>query len=151
MHNAAILLPQEDLPPCSSIKGASVDFVSQIGAYGSAGFKVNVFGLPTRLHGELNLFSYNTPASGQTYWSRGIEATFQIGRARVGVSWEQRSYDGGFSFQSEPSNFIVGDLNGSSEGMDFEATIPHFGAGFTAGISDIDALIPPGDTPQCRP
>ena len=141
----------KNLPPCSSMRGASIDFTSQIGAYGSAGARFSLLGLRIALDGELNLFSYNTPLSGSPYWSRGVEAALQIGAARAGISWEQRSYDGGMSFWSEPTNFVLGDLKGSSEGMDFDLTIPQVGAGFRAGISNVDALLPPGDTPLCRP
>lgn len=144
------MLPQGDLPPCSSIKGASVDFVSQIGVFGAVGMRLTLFGLPARGHAEVNLFSYNTPASGQPYWSRGVEGSIQIGRLRAGVAWEQRSFNGGFSFHSEPPNFIVGDLRGSSAGADYEASIG-VGSGFTASVDNAGALLPAADTPLCRP
>ncbi len=145
------VLAQGKLPPCSSIKGASVDFTSQLGAYGSAGFHFKLLGLKIGLEGGLNLFSYNTPVSGNTYWSHGADLTLQIGKVRIGGSWEQRSYDGGLSFDSQPTNFALGDLKGSSEGADFEVSPPQVGAGFKAGINNAGALLPVADTPICSP
>ena len=145
------VLAQGNLPPCFSIKGASIDFTAQAGAYGSAGFHFKLFGLKVGAEGGLNLFSYNTPLSGSTYWSHGADLTLQIGRVRIGGSWEQRSYDGGLSFESQPTNFALGDLKGSSEGADFEVSPPQAGAGFKAGINNAGALLPAADTPICRP
>jgi hypothetical protein len=137
-------------PPCLSIEGASVDFTSQIGAYGSAGIRFKLIGLKIGVEGGLDLFSYNTPLDGDTYWSHGAALTLQIGKVRIGGSWEQRSYNGGLSFQSQPTNFALGDLNGSNEGADFEVSPPQIGAGFKAGVHNVGALLPVADAPICR-
>ena len=123
----------------------------QLGAYGSAGFHFKLFGLKIGLEGALNLFSYNTPLDGNAYWSHGADLTLQIGKVRVGDSREQRSYDGGLSFESQPTNFAVGDLTGSSEGADFEVSPPQVGAGFKADVNNVGALLPVADTPICHP
>ena len=102
------------------------------------------------LEGGLNLFSYSTPLSGRNCWSHGADLTLQIGRVRIGGSWEQRSYDGGLSFENQPINFALGYLKGSSEGTDFEVSPPQIGAGFKVGVNNVGALLPVADTPICH-
>lgn len=138
------------LPPCSSITAASVDFTSQIGVQGSGGFHFNLFGLKVGLDLGINLLSYNTPLSGSPYLSHGLDAEMTIGSARFGGSWEQTSYNGGLNYESEPSNFLLYDFSGSSQGLDYQITPPQLFAGFKAGISNVAALLPSGDTPQCH-
>jgi hypothetical protein len=140
----------QNLPPCSSITGPSITFTSQIGVQASGGLQFNLFGLKVGVDLGVNLVSYNTPLHGSTYLSHGFDATITVGSARFGGSWEQQSNDGGLSFQSQPTNFLLYDFSGSSEGVNYEVTPPQLFAGFKAGISNVGALLPSGDTPQCR-
>jgi hypothetical protein len=98
----------------------------------------------------IDLISYNTPLNGSTYISHGLDATITIGPLRVGGSWEQRSYNGGLNYESEPNNFLLYDFSASSNGLDWEVTPPQVFAGFNAGVSNVAALLPSGDTPQCH-
>ena len=137
-------------PNCNDLKGASGNFTAHVGVYSQVKTTFSLFGIPIHVGGQLNLLSYNVPLNGDRYWNRGLEASFQVGNLRGGISLEQRSYDGGFSYQSQPTNFIVGDFKGSTQGVDFEISPPQAVAGFTVEVDDALALLPAADTPQCR-
>lgn len=134
---------------CEGVDGPSLTLTSHIGAYAMAAAAFPILGAKTRFEGEINLFSYNTPTMGNPYWARGAEASVQIGRVRVGFSWEQQSHDGGFSFHSLPTNFMLGDLRGSSDGLQFAVSPPQAGAGFSVAVDNLLGLLPVSDTPQC--
>ncbi|MGH8413179.1 MAG: RHS repeat domain-containing protein [Gammaproteobacteria bacterium] len=105
-------------------------FTSHIGVYGEVSVKVG----PLTINLGVNLASYNTPLCGHTYWSHGISLMGQISSWELGLSWEQRSYNGGLSFQSQPNNFIFGNLHASANGVNFEVSPPQAFAGFTTGV-----------------
>ena len=59
---------------------------SQIGLQGSGGFHFNLFGLKIGVDLGVSFVSYNTPLSGDTYLSHGVDATVTVGSARFGGS-----------------------------------------------------------------
>jgi hypothetical protein len=99
---------------------------------------------------DLNLGSYNTPSSGSPYLSHGISVALNIGPVKVGGSWEQTSNNGGLSFESSPSNFIVGSLQASSEGLSLAFKPPQAFSGFQTQLDNPLSLLPTSDTP-CTP
>jgi hypothetical protein len=99
---------------------------------------------------DLNLGSYNTPSNGSPYLSHGISVVLNIGPVKVGGSWEQASYNGGLSFQSSPSNFIVGSLQASSEGLSLAFKPPQAFSGFQAQLDNPQTLLNGSDS-ACTP
>lgn len=144
--------PRKNLPVCDESHVPSVDFTSQIGLYGSFRLGGKLFGM-LKAAGDfgVNAFSYNTPLSGNPYWSQSADFSVQVHKLRLGFAVERRSYDGGFSWQGQPGNFFLYDVNASTEGGSLVITPPQALAGFTVSIDNLLGLLPTGDTPQCRP
>jgi hypothetical protein len=96
---------------------------------------------------ELNLGSYITPTDGDPYWSRGVGVVLEIGRLKLGGSYEALSYNGGFSFKASPSNFILGSFEASRNGVSLVWQPPQAISGFQLQLDNPQSLLPTRDTP----
>jgi len=134
--------------PCGNRGPApNAELTAQQGIYGAVGGKVSkLFGFEV----EINLASYNTPSGGLVYLSHGLSLVLSVGRLRVGGSYEARSYNGGLSFDPSPSNFILGSLESSAEGISATFKPPQIFSGFSGKIENVFSLMPTSDT-QCSP
>jgi RHS repeat-associated protein len=112
--------------PCDG--GPTVNLTSQQGVFVKAdvqtpaGIKVGI---------DVNLFAYTQPSNGEPYISHGLGVQLGYGPLTIGFSWQQRSYNGGLSFDSSEDNFSVGKLQGSNDALTYEYSPPQAFSGVT--------------------